>query len=309
MAVYEVFSHPELRRYKTQVCTKATFLQLFCIALTFIPPFLIAYRSHGFWQKVDVYQEQPDVHFKYALFVIMDTSRDGDYVAWSTYQNFNQLQMEHLRVPLVKATEEDTNDDGKFDKLKFQLDMPLLDTEQVHGVKVILLFDYLLRKYSYFQMESLAYIEYNSAVSGAKLEYVGDLVLQQREPLNHKGRDTRFNDSVIDEKSLYAEEYDFGRIFRKYSKRNVTTTLEQDYPVWISSRGANQPFVLEATIRYPEANVLYTPGFWQELKHGWIQYLAILLVFLFVFDRIKVFIFSNQLVSTMIERPWDKKRY
>ena len=57
----------------------------------------------GFWQKVDVYQEQPDVHFKYALFVIMDTSRDGDYVAWSTYQNFNQLQMEHLRVPLVKV--------------------------------------------------------------------------------------------------------------------------------------------------------------------------------------------------------------
>ena len=47
MAVYEVYSQPELRRYKTHVCSKATIVQIFCVLLTFIPPLLIAYRSEG----------------------------------------------------------------------------------------------------------------------------------------------------------------------------------------------------------------------------------------------------------------------
>ena len=47
MAVFEVYSHPELRRYKTHVCSKASLVQLFCLALTWIPPLLIALRSQG----------------------------------------------------------------------------------------------------------------------------------------------------------------------------------------------------------------------------------------------------------------------
>ena len=47
MAVYEVFSQPELRRYKTHIFSEASLVQLFCIVLTFVSPFLVAYRSHG----------------------------------------------------------------------------------------------------------------------------------------------------------------------------------------------------------------------------------------------------------------------
>ncbi len=57
----------------------------------------------GFWQRLDSFSEQPDVKFKYQLLVIIDTSTSGDYVTWSTYQNFNQLQMDRLRVPLLKV--------------------------------------------------------------------------------------------------------------------------------------------------------------------------------------------------------------
>ena len=47
MAVYEVFSHPELRRYKTHVCTKATLITFIVLFLVVIPPLFVVYRSYG----------------------------------------------------------------------------------------------------------------------------------------------------------------------------------------------------------------------------------------------------------------------
>ena len=47
MAIYEIFSHAELRRYKTHIASKATLVQIICALLTFIPPLIIAYRSEG----------------------------------------------------------------------------------------------------------------------------------------------------------------------------------------------------------------------------------------------------------------------
>lgn len=43
----------------------------------------------------------------------------------------------------------------------------------------------------------------------------------------------------------------------------------------------------------------YRPGFWQLIKMAWIQYLAILFIFLFLFDRVKRFVFENQVVTTV----------
>ena len=54
-------------------------------------------------------------------------------------------------------------------------------------------------------------------------------------------------------------------------------------------------------------SIRYTTGFWQLIKWAWIQYLAVLVIFLFVFDRIKTFIYQNQLVTTVVQRPLEIK--
>ena len=46
----------------------------------------------------------------------------------------------------------------------------------------------------------------------------------------------------------------------------------------------------------------YRPGLWQLLKMAWIQYLAILFIFLFVFGHVKTFVFENQLVNTIVKK-------
>ena len=45
---------------------------------------------------------------------------------------------------VFQSREDDVNRDGVLDRLKFQLDMPMTDTEEVLGVTLILIFDYRL---------------------------------------------------------------------------------------------------------------------------------------------------------------------
>lgn len=49
MVYYEVFSHSLVKRYKTSLISKASLVQLVCIVLTFLSPFLVAYFANGMY--------------------------------------------------------------------------------------------------------------------------------------------------------------------------------------------------------------------------------------------------------------------
>uniref|UniRef100_A0A3B3Q9S8 Transmembrane protein 231 n=1 Tax=Paramormyrops kingsleyae TaxID=1676925 RepID=A0A3B3Q9S8_9TELE len=261
MAVYEVYSHPALLRYKTSICTKATLFLIVVLCLTYISPLLVAYRSQGFWLKRSTYEEQPSVRFQYQMLLIAATSTSGDYVAWSTFPNFNILQGNNLRVPSVSAREEDQNQDGKLDRLILQLDLPLKPVEQIYSIQMLLTFSYQL--------------------------FV----------------------SIISEKSPFASTYNLADIMEAYQERNVTTFLSSPAPVWTIGRASAAPFKLKAVIRYPVEIIRYPlrgttlPGFWEMVKFAWIQYVSVLLIFLWVFQRVQTFVFQNQVVPTVPVPP------
>lgn len=41
----------------------------------------------------------------------------------------------------------------------------------------------------------------------------------------------------------------------------------------------------------------YQPGFWEMMKFAWMQYISILLIFLWIFERIKIFLLRNQVLN------------
>ncbi|KAJ6652525.1 hypothetical protein lerEdw1_011495 [Lerista edwardsae] len=43
----------------------------------------------------------------------------------------------------------------------------------------------------------------------------------------------------------------------------------------------------------------YQPGFWEMIKFAWIQYVAVLLIFLWIFERIKVFLLQHQVLPML----------
>ncbi|XP_061628688.1 transmembrane protein 231 isoform X1 [Phyllopteryx taeniolatus] len=304
MAFYEVYSHPALIRYKAGVCTSATVFLVVVACLTYISPLLVAYRSQvchavGFWIKRNTYEEQAVVRFQYETLLVAATGTNGDYVAWSTFPHLNNLLGKNLRIPAVSVREEDRNQDGKLDRLIFQLQLPLEDEENVYSVQLLLTFSYQLFTKSTVVMQSLAYVQHSSSVPGAKLFISGDLRLQQRTPLFHRGLFNIYNVSVIDGSSPFASAYDLDDIVRRYQERNLTTVLSCPMPVWTTGRAASSPFQLVAEIHYPMEVISYYPGFWETIKFAWIQYVSVLLIFLWVFERIQTFVFQNQVLTTV----------
>ncbi|XP_030642035.1 transmembrane protein 231 [Chanos chanos] len=299
MAFYEVYSHPALIRYKTSVCTKATLFFVIVLCLTYIPPLLVAYRSQGFWLKRSTYEEQPHIRFQYQILLTGATSTTGDYVAWSTYHNFNHLLGSNLRIPSVSVQEEDLNQDGKFDRLSLQLELPLKPEEQIYSIQLLLTFSYQLFRMSTVVMQTLVYVQHSSSVPGSQLFVSGDLRLYQRIPLPHRGLHTAYNVSVIDGTSPFASAYDLVKIIQAYQERNLTTYLSCPSPLWTVGRASDAPFRINAEIHYPLEIISYRPGFWETIKFAWIQYVSVLLIFLWVFHRIQTFVFQNQVLPTV----------
>ncbi|XP_063052220.1 transmembrane protein 231 [Engraulis encrasicolus] len=308
MGFFEVYSHPALIRYKTSVCTKATLFAIAVLCLTYIPPLLVAYRSQGFWLKRSTYEEQPVIRFQYQMLLVAATSSRGDYVAWSTYPNLNNLLGSNLRIPMVSAREEDQNQDGKMDLLNLQLEIPLLAEEQVYSVQLLLTFSYQLFRMSTVVMQNLAFVQHSSAVPGSQLFVSGDLRLEQRSPLPHRGLHTTYNVSVIDGSSPFASSYDLANIIGEYQKRNLTTVFSCPSPVWTVGRAAEAPFKISAVVRYPVELISYRPGFWEMIKFAWIQYVSVLLIFLWVFRRIQDFVYENQVLPTVPLLPFKQHK-
>ncbi|XP_072374073.1 transmembrane protein 231 isoform X2 [Scyliorhinus torazame] len=205
-----------------------------------------------------------------------------------------------------KAMEEDQNLDGKMDRLNFRLELPLQPSEQVYNVQFILTFSYKLFRMSTFMMQSMAYAYFSSSIPGSQFTVNGDLKLHQREPLRHKGVDTRYNVSIFNDGSPFASAYDVARVIASYQDRNVTTTFSNQYPVWTAGRAADAPFVINAVIRYPVEIITYRPGFWEMIKVAWIQYVSILLIFLWVFAKIKLFVFQNHVLTAIMVPPYKQ---
>ncbi|XP_073724481.1 transmembrane protein 231 [Misgurnus anguillicaudatus] len=308
MAFYEAYSHPALIRYKTRICTRATLFVVVVLCLTYISPLLVAYRSQGFWLKKSWYEEQPLVQFQYDMILIGATNTAGNYVAWSTFPNFNRLVGDNLRIPFVSVQEEDRNQDGKSDLLNLQINIPLKAEEQMYSIQLLLTFSYQLFRMSTVAMQTLAFVQHSSSVPGSQLFISADLKLHQRTPLPHRGLHAAYNVSVIDASSPLASTYDLANIIGLYQQRNLTTHLSGAIPVWMVGRAANTPFQINANISYPVETITYRPGFWETVKFAWIQYVSVLLIFLWIFQHIQTFVFQNQVLPTIVVPPFKQHR-
>jgi len=62
----------------------------------------------GFWIKSDVYQEQPDIHFKHEYLLIVETDKLEAPVICSTYTYFSQIMKEHNHCTMIKVSQQIT---------------------------------------------------------------------------------------------------------------------------------------------------------------------------------------------------------
>lgn len=81
----------------------------------------------------------------------------------------------------------------------------------------------------------------------------------------------------------------------------VSTKLDNVLVKWTRGRPYKQPFLVKTKINYDSVEILYKPKFWQVMKWAWIQYFSILVLSVFIFKKVKRFLFANHIVTTKIE--------
>ncbi|XP_050525505.1 transmembrane protein 231 [Daktulosphaira vitifoliae] len=296
MSVFEVYKQSLSVKYKASLCSKAFLLYLVIVLLTFFLPFLFCYKSHGLWLKYDKYLEQPEVEFKFEYLLISETSDPLVPLICGIYP---EKVITTGFCPMIKVAEEDRNMDGIKDNLNFQLNLMTNETFDINSVTLLLFFNFKIHELCLLEMESMAVITHSSAIPGGKLDLIGDLKLVQKTPLDCSLKNPiRMKNSIL---QFETSDWLFN-IYKDYLKRSIYTKLDNVLFKWTKGRSYQQPFIINVKINYDEVEIVYKPKFWQIIKWAWMQYFSILILTLFIFKKVKRFLFTNHIVNTRIAK-------
>lgn len=96
-----------------------------------------------------------------------------------------------------------------------------------------------------------------------------------------------------------------------YDCVSVITRLVNEEYIWLkSSHNSNSSgftsFTINLNLRYPEQQIFYRTTFWQMIKWFLVQYLPVAAILFLICKRIRKFVFTNNVISTVQMMQSDK---
>jgi transmembrane protein 231 len=315
MYFYELFSHSDRFAYRTHLISNATFVLIICTALTLLPPFLLTYYTGDFWTTEAIYSEQPrfDNTTKYILIAENNNADDNEFFL-SSYSALNINFQNSLISGTTAVSSFDIDGDGLIDQFRVSFDLEFASTTTViRNINIWLILNYALNGKQSINAETMALISFvppSQLTPGdnQNLTIYGQLIFEQRQPIESSGSDSTYDTSIIDIDSSSSSPPDLDSILSNYYTRNYYTSYQTQY-TWMVPRTTidTNTLTVNVVVNVGRQSIRYVPGFWQAFKWGWIQYISVLLPFMFVFNRVKLFVFSNHIVQTSV--PLSKHRH
>ncbi|XP_052747095.1 transmembrane protein 231 [Bicyclus anynana] len=306
MALYKTFSYSVEVQYKSRLLSKATLFTVTTTILTVILPFIVAYRGRGFWLKSSYFYEQPLVHSTYDYLLIAETDDPSVNIICGDAAALEEEVIDEENCVEIQIQEDDINEDGKNDILKFKYNIIVPKNRFISSIILILGIDFQIKNVCPLQMQSLAVItkEFSGLPSGYK--YYGNLEIYQNQqlPCLRNILDISHNSSLFYHEGDNSKNIvDF--ILEEYLGRDVTTIANPMFSR--TQNGQTGTMELSITLRISEMEFRYTPSIIQELKWAWPQYLSLLFIFHWLFERIRKFVFRNRLLMAWEIIPWRKR--
>ncbi|KAJ1344357.1 hypothetical protein BSLG_001092 [Batrachochytrium salamandrivorans] len=302
-----IFTRPAANiRYATQCCSVAALLSLVLVVSLLLLPLVLAYLGGSFWLKENFYWEQPQVQYSQQLLLLLEGVSSSTAlpvtVIYSSDTLFNQLTDPYVRMVAVKSWMVDTNADNKNDQMVFNISVPVSDDELVEHVRLAIGVQYQLSERIKFYTQSLLLIDVASPLSGSHLSLDSDLNLVQRWPIQDKvsyistAPAINFTMAVGNDYSALT----WPRIVSDYLDYDARTIYNPVVPIWSTSRSTGQSFTISVKIRIPKDRIAYRPALLEILKHGWIQYLACLVIVAVMLIPGYEFLLRHQVVATHV---------
>jgi len=309
MYFYELFSHSDRFSYRAHLISSATCVIILCTALTFLPPFLLTYYTGDFWTQESLYSEQPrlDNTTKYIVIAENNDLSTNQFFTSSYSTLNNNFQERFIPGSTIESTS-DIDGDGLIDQFRISFDLVFSQgTTVIRNINIWLIYQYQLSGKQLINMETMALISIVPPSTltpndNKNITVYGQLIFEQNNPIQSAGNDSTYNQSIIDTDSLSPPNFD--SILNGYFTRNYYTSYQTQY-IRTTPRTTSDTntVTISVVVNIGRQAIRYIPGFWQDFKWGWIQYISVLIPFIIVFNRLKIFVFSNHLVRTLAPLP------
>ncbi|XP_041977736.1 transmembrane protein 231 [Aricia agestis] len=307
MALYKLFGNKIEIQYKSYLMSKATLFIIVTSLLNIVLPFIIAYRSRGFWLKSHYFYEQPTVRATYEYLLIAETDDPSVTVVCGDHKDLPQDKEAEENCSEVQIQEWDANDDGKNDKIEFKFKLNLMPERYVVSLNLFIGLDFQIMSTCSLQMHSLGIVSKEFAVPANEVNMYGDLQFYQSTHLSclHNVIDAKYNVSLFEHQSPANNQNIIRNIYEDYVRREASTKISN---IFIKTEnGHTGSLNIDVRLRIAEMKFRYQPSILQELKWAWPQYLSIAVIFYWILNRIKVFVFKNRLLMAWEIVPYSKK--
>lgn len=309
----EVYREPLCRRFVAPRLSITYCFKFLSIVCTIVLPYVLCYASGSFFLKQNSIRTQPDVRYTHTVLLQLQGNEVGKEYLWSTSNKFNRLFGKKHRAATIESWEEDSDNDGRADKIHLHIECLLQHTaagiyEAVNSAVLFVGFNYQLgnraadQKYVRLQMDTLLTAQHTSPQQGHAVHFDGHMVLKQRHAIFSRPRPSySAADTVLNEDEVFGvSDISPQKLYARILDRNVSAVYESPYAVWSPGTTADGLFHVHATVRIPAQDVAYVPDFIETIKFAWMQYLCVAFLIWLFFEKSQAFIFRYQVLPARI---------
>lgn len=136
----------------------------------------------------------------------------------------------------------------------------------------------------------------------------GQLKLEQRVgfycPFFLRNIKSHFFHNILPENSTHIDDYTLPSIRKRLHNNPAYMNFDAQTLHW--NRLQNDEITLIINLNVDELITRYHVSYWQNLGQIWIQYLSIFIVILYAIDKLKNYIFTEQIIKAWEIIPWKK---
>ncbi|KFD56606.1 hypothetical protein M514_02710 [Trichuris suis] len=298
-----VFTKPVQLIYSASVASLAFVFHLITIAVIIIAPYMVIYFGDDLTHRVISVKEHPLIQFNYDYAIILYGQSADQYYFWSSSDQWNQQELNRLRIPVVEIHETYYNDNKSVEQLKFSASFPMESAERIYAAKIRLLFDFQLKQQCNFATILYVMFDHGSFISGCEWSIAGNLKIVQSGPLtceeSSQGDAASEQTSSLNNETLIRFQQSGNTRWDLSAGQMTAGTLNPSELYWTpGDAGRVGHFDVNIVVNYAEDTYIIVPNAWSRLKLIWIEYLAFLLTFMYIMKGIRRFVYGNQLLTT-----------
>ncbi|XP_012136968.1 transmembrane protein 231 isoform X2 [Megachile rotundata] len=260
MAAVEIFSSSVDYKYQSRICSVSFLIVLFLVTLLVFTPFFIIYNTGGSSLKNRVYTEKPYISFNYKYLILADKGYSVSPIVCSAFTMYKDNKITD-DCTLIKVQEIDTNSDGKKDILKFEAHF--YTNIPVKSYKILLFFNFQLKQLFEITIESIALFTHVLNEEVQRIQFFGDLTLQQKGLLTSEGLYESYNQSIE------MVNYSLEELLLQNSNRKFAAKINNEHIIKFAGHTQENKVVICAEIIYKDSLIYYQPSILEELKWAW----------------------------------------